>query len=283
MMEAAPPSLDKNNDGPNNEAAASSEVTVVADSGKEPPKKKKKVAVYEIDIDQLERDLVYGEIDRKKKELTGAAKPRDKDNPFDFTPLGLPRQLKVSIPRGKSLVWDFYLCLDVKAVETLKPKMKRGGGGGDGVGIKAFMPVLESKRTYTHICRCCLDDVQETQCTIVSWRRALTKRVNVGNAENHLTSRHASHPKVIKYLEDKANKKLSAGAFDSGKITESMHTMITKAVCQTNYSCWGKIFTKYSNIKNIIFYSFCFYLMWKILYSILLVSIKCGKYYILFF
>ena len=237
MEMATTPSADKDNDVPNIEDAASSEVTVVGDSGKEPPKKKKKVAVNEIDIDKLELELLQGQKDHKKKELTGDADPWDKDNPFNFTVFGLPRQLKVSVPKGQSPVWDFYLCLDVKAVEITNLKTKRGGGSEGGVGIKAFMPVVESKRISTHICRCCIEDLQDTQCTIVSWRRALCKHQNVANAEKHLTNKHGDNPKVIKFLEDKANKKHSTGAFDSGNAGEignpGGHTMITKAIRQT--------------------------------------------------
>ena len=112
--------------------AASSDNHVVEVSSKEPARKKTKVtaAITEIVWSEFEAELWEGEKRHREKVIAGDAQPREEDNLFDFTSLGLPKQLKVSTPNGISPTWDFYLCLDVKVVDYIEPKKNKGGGGG---------------------------------------------------------------------------------------------------------------------------------------------------------
>ena len=197
--------------------AASSYNDVVEVSSKEPARKKTKVtaAITEIVWSEFEAELWEGEKRHREKVIAGDAQPRKEDNLFDFTSLGLPKQLKVSTPNGISPTWDFYLCLDMKVVDYIEPKKNKGGGGD---GIRAHFPSVKVRKPFTHICRLCIDDLKQTSPTIVSFKRALRNIQNVGNGEKHLTTKHSENAKVVRYLEEKQNKKISKGALDSGYV-----------------------------------------------------------------
>jgi len=107
-------------------------------------------------------------------------------------------------------VWQFFWELEVKiAVMTGGKTPKRGLGK----FLKAALPKL---KTYSHLCKICLEEFSNLENgTDMSWSKAKCNQKHTSNCRQHLDS-HKENDRIIMYNAERAQKKSSSGALDSG-------------------------------------------------------------------
>jgi len=193
--------------------------------GEGPEKKKTKFdakpRANEIIWTDLVEELKEGVRNQKKNGI-----PKDPNNPFGFSDIGLPKQLTFIAPPGPGKAWSFFHRLEKKIIEYTKPS---GFGG-----MRSFCTSKGGKKIYTHVCKLCLAQANEViDPLITSGKTALKNVSNTDNGESHLRSKHKSHPDVIQFLIGKSSGEQSGGALDSGvRMRNVKNSLITSQLKQ---------------------------------------------------
>lgn len=141
------------------------------------------------------------------------------DADLTFSPNGLPEKVltKAAGPaitkNAKSEVWSFYLAL-CQPIEKSEPEESPSKRQKITLNIKAFAV----SPPYTHICRLCLEEVQnmaDDKRDDKSWTKALCRINNTSGGNSHISTKHNKHASVIEFQQKKKDAKNSKGALHS--------------------------------------------------------------------